>query len=192
MTTLLAKILHPASTATSPDLDGETDIARPRKAGKPRRRRLLAVLAVPPLVTVLSLLSTGVANAADQYWNGPVFPYGPNVVYTQAHADVYCNAFLHQLEVYATANPAIQGETTSEQVYLFVLRNNTWVRYPPGGTVYNQTLHFTTTYPPGTYDIIIRFGWYASDGWHYQDGEVTQYTEWHSGAVDTLPRYCYL
>jgi hypothetical protein len=191
MTALLARILRPVSTVTSRDPERQVGPEGPRKAGNTRRRRLLAVLAVPSLVAVLSLLSTGIANAADQYWNGPDLPYGPYVVHTQAHADVRCNAYLHQLEVSATAYP-LDGVTTSEQVYLYVWQNNGW-HYSTSGTWYNQTLSFTMTYPPGMYDVIVQFGWRTSDGnWHYSNGEVTSYTEWRSGYVDSFPRYCYL
>jgi hypothetical protein len=192
MTALLARILHPVSTATIRDPERQVGSTGPRKVGKTRRRRLLAVLAVPPLVAVFSLLSTGIASAADQYWNGPDLPYGPYVVHTQAHASVSCNAYLHQLQVSATAYP-LDGVATSEQVYLYVWQNNGWQRYPPGGTVYNQTLSGTMTYPPGIYDVIVQFGWRPSDGnWRYTNAEVTSYTEWRSGYVDSFPRYCYL
>lgn len=69
MNTLLAKILRPASTATGRDPDGRTGTPRARKAGRPGRRPMLAVLAMPPLAAVLSLLRTGAANGGTVIMN---------------------------------------------------------------------------------------------------------------------------
>jgi hypothetical protein len=159
----------------------------------PRRRRLLAALAVPPLVTMLSLLSTGIANAQPVYFNGPDVSYGPYVVHTTATADVSCTAYLHQLDVTAWAAPADQGETISEQAYLYVWRNGAWALYGTGGTATNRTLVFSATYPPGTYLVIVRFGWYTTAGWKYADGTVNQYTQWwRPRTVNDVTQYCSL
>jgi hypothetical protein len=193
MTTLLAKILHPASAAASCGPEGEPRAPGPLKANKPRRLRMLAALTVPPAAIMLSLLSTGIANAEPVYFNGPDLSYGgPYVVHTQATADITCYAYTHQLHVYASA-PSAQGEATSEQAFLYVARNGVWVLYGTGGRVQNQALSFTATYPPGAYLVIIRFGWSTTAGWKYVDGTVNRYTQWwRPGTVNDVTQYCSL
>ena len=102
MTTLLAKILHPASSATRRDPQAPIRAPRIRKAGRFPRRRMLAMLLLPPAVTVLSLLGTGIANATPVTGNGPLLSVGGGLVsQSQWNADITCNALNHTLSVYA-------------------------------------------------------------------------------------------
>src|SRR5262245_32585625 len=64
MTTLLAKILHAASTATGSDPEGHPSAARSPRAGKPRLRWTFTAAMTPPLVMML-LSAAGTAQASS-------------------------------------------------------------------------------------------------------------------------------
>jgi serine protease len=78
MDQLLAKVLHPTVTGRNPE--ERTSAPRVRKVGK-SRRRMLAMLMMPPLVTVLSLAGTGAVEASSLHGaNGPAAPSGSGTV----------------------------------------------------------------------------------------------------------------
>jgi hypothetical protein len=172
MSTLLAKILHPVSTATGRDPDGRTGAPRIWKAGKPRRR-MLAVLVMPPVVTALSLLGASAASASDlpsYTGNGPTVSSG-GISYTgHWSASVSCDAAGRTMTITASNAPAWEGENVYLQEWLYSYQTRQWshVTYEQDGSHVNPGLQLTlgpTSEPAGWYTVEMVYGWLTPTGW---------------------------
>jgi hypothetical protein len=153
---------------------------------------MLAMLLLPPAVTVLSLLGTGIANATPVTGQGPLLSVGAGLT-SQSwwNADITCNAFNHTISVYAAASP-FGNQYVSEQVYLYAYRNGAWT-YTHGGVV-NNPLSFAAQYAAGWYYVYVNFGWDTATGWQYGYEPITRYTQLAAGlpAQGTISANCQL
>lgn len=202
MNTLLAKILRPTSTATGRDPKGRTGTPRSRKAGRTGRRRMLALLAMPPLVTVLSLLGTGAAHASDEALVsgfGPTFSVGGFKYTTNWSADIACDATSGTMSVTVGIDPAVDGQSVYIQEWLYSYQTRQWshVTYEQDGSHVRPGFQLTlgASLPAGWYKVHMMYGWYATTGWQAVPVDINvyqQYGNWLTASGAISDTYCYV
>jgi hypothetical protein len=161
----------PAANAV-PAAASHTGAPRIQKAGKPRRRWILAALMTPPLVTVLSLAGASAASASNPEMvtgYGPTISYG-GISYTGSYtAEVSCDAKTRTMDVNATNYPAWDNEKVYIQIWLYSWQTHQW--YP--GWQYTAApfqrgglpIDVPLTEPAGWYSVHMVFGWLTTAGW---------------------------
>ena len=184
MTTLLAKILHPASTSTSRDPEGEAGATGSRKAGKPQRRRLLAALAMPPVIATLALLGAGAASANDDALvsDQVTFDVG-GLTYTGGwSADIACNSQQHSVTFSANITPAWDYEPVYIRFWLYSGQTGQWyhAEYSTSSATqhYGFQLNYTRSEPPGRYAVDVEYGWYVQGIWRTTTKPIMIYQQY--------------
>lgn len=185
MTTLLAKLLHPAPTATSHDPDREPGTPGPRNGGKPRRRRLLAALMMPPVISMLALLGAGTASANDAALisNQVVFSIG-GLNYTGGWwADISCNAQQHAVTFDAGISPAWDNEHVMIHFWLYSWQTRQWysgLYYDTSNATQRSgyTVNYTLSEPRGSYTVDVEYSWAVQGRWSTTPVQIPIYQQY--------------